>query len=118
MTNKRQLKKYVRYVCGDLAAEIIIASRLFDGYDRDTVNKIISDIASLQQTTLADMSFAFDRTSREFANRAEYRRALKAYHKAAYNRLFENFDNRVNEIVKEMNEATPQTVRDSFKKAE
>ena len=44
MTNKRQLKKYIHNVCGDLASEILIACQLFDGYDEVAVEKVIIDI--------------------------------------------------------------------------
>ncbi len=118
MTNKRQLKKYVKYVCGDLAAEIIIARHIFDGYDNKAVEKLVLDIAQLQETTLANISFAFDKAKHDFASAAEYRKALTTYRHTAYKKLLDEFHNGVEAIVKEMNAITPQTVRDTFKSAE
>ncbi len=115
MTNKRQLKKYVHYVCGDLAAEIILARRLFDGYDNDAVNNIIIEIAALQETTIANVSFDFDKVAKDFESRAAYHKALRAYNHTAYGKLVEDFHKGVGEIVKKMNEITPQQVRDTFK---
>lgn len=115
MTNKRQLKKYFRYVCGDLAAEIIVARDLFGGFDDEAVSKLIIEIADLQQGSLSRVNFSFDKSPKDFATKAEYNKALKAYHHTAYDKLLVEFDNSVEAIVKKMNEITPQEVRDAFK---
>lgn len=115
MTNKRQLKKYIHNVCGDLASEILIARQLFDGYDEVAVEKVIIDIAALQEDAIAKVSFAFDKAPSSFENEADYRKALKAYRRTAFAKLLVDFDYKVEEIVKQMNAITPQKVRDALK---
>lgn len=111
MANKRQLKKRISYVCGDLAADILFAARLFDGIDRGKVNEIVNEIAALQEDSRAKVSFSFDKSPRDFETRQAYRAARAAYNAAAFARLREEFSKRAMEIVKQMNEAVPADVR-------
>lgn len=115
MANKRQLKKEIRFVCGDLAAEILMARAIYPGFDNDTVVKIINDIARLQESAVSAVSFSFDKTPRDFADGAAYRKALNAYNKKAYAKLAEEFHKGVEAIVKEMNKAMPEEVRQANK---
>ena len=41
MANKRDLKKQIRYICGDLAAECLIAGEYVDGIDRKSMRAIV-----------------------------------------------------------------------------
>ncbi len=38
MANRRQLKKQIRYICGDVAAECAMAKYLIDGVNRETLS--------------------------------------------------------------------------------
>ena len=104
MANKRQLKKEIRFVCGDLAAEILMARAIYPGFDKDAVTKIINDIAHLQESAVSAVSFSFDKTPRDFA-----------YNKQAYAKLAEEFHKGVEAIVKEMNQAMPADVKEANK---
>lgn len=107
MTNKRTLKKIVRLYCGDLAAECAMAIDVFDGINVEKMLENIRDIARLQETTLANISFSFDKTPSDFENKALYRKALHAYNKAAFAKLQKDFNEQVQEIVKNMNACLP-----------
>lgn len=117
MANKRNLKKFVRNTCGSLAAEIILARAAFPTIERKAVHDIINDIAVLQSTTLAKISVAFDKKAKAFDNTAQYRKERKAYFNKAYTSLLDEFNTSVLEIVKKMNAALPQEVRDTIKAA-
>lgn len=109
--NKRQLKKRVSYVCGDLAADIILASYACDSIKRETVNEILNKIATLQEETRAKVSFSFDKTEKDFETPAEYHKARTAYNKKAFEKLRKEFGEKAMAIVKEMNAAVPADVR-------
>lgn len=117
MATKRQLKKSVRNTCGALAAEIILARAAFPSIDRKKVHDIIVEIASLQSTTLAKTSIAFDKAPRDYDNKAEYKKARRTYFDKAYTALLDSFDNAVAEIIKMMNAALPDDVRMAIKEA-
>lgn len=111
MANKRQLKKKISYVCGALAADIVLAEYASDKVDTATVNKILTEIAALQDESLAHASFSFDKTEKDFPTAHDYRRARRAYYAEAFKKLRTEFADKANAIVKEMNEAVPAEVR-------
>ena len=115
MSTKKQIKKNVRRVCGDLAAEILIASKVLKGFDEKDVAKIINEIAALQEKTVCNATFSFDKAPHDFENRADYNKARRAYFHAAYKKLEEDFRNSVLAIVKDMNAAMPADVKEANK---
>jgi hypothetical protein len=117
MANKRQLKKFVRNVCGDLATEILVSSYCDNRINRDNVNVIVCDIADLQAETIAHCSFSFDKSARDFENKADYRKARYAYNRQAYKQLLNKFNEGVKAVVKSMNQALPAEVKEENKKA-
>jgi hypothetical protein len=113
MANKRQLKKHVRYTCGDLAAEILIASHSIEEMDQEKAKEIVINIAALQVKSIKHVSFDFDKSFRDFDNKAAYKKARHAYFKKAYTKLINEFNDGVKQIVKDMNAALPQAVKDA-----
>ncbi len=108
MANKRLLKKNIRRVCGDLAAEIVYAASVNENFSTEKVCNIVKKIAELQVTALDMVTFSFDKSASEFDNRHEYNKARKAYNKKAYRNLCNKFDAAVQTIVKAMNDARPK----------
>lgn len=96
MSSKRKIKKQVRYTCGDLAAECILAKTLIPGVSADEMNGIIVEVAKLQEATLKKAGIASDKT--------------------AFHAVNAEFNKGVSEIVKMMNQALPQEQKDLNKK--
>lgn len=117
MANKRNLKKYVRYTCGALASEILLARAAFPTIQRKDVHAILSDIALLQSATITKASVSFDKKCSDFENRGQYNKARSEYYKLAYAKLFEQFNEGIENIVKKMNSALPAEVRAIIKDA-
>ncbi len=116
MANKRQLKKNISRVCGDLAADLILASYSVGGIDRDKVDNILVQIASLQSESRAKVSFVFDKVAKDFATVKEYKAARQAYNRAAFDRLSKDFAETATAIVKEMNTLIPAEARQAVSK--
>lgn len=117
MASKKDLKKKVRYMCGDMAAECIIAKTVVPGVDEATMKEIVIKIAKLQSATLRKISFAFDKVAKDYENNAQYKRARHEYMTKAYRSLSIEFNQQVASIVKEMNAALPQAQKDLNKKS-
>lgn len=111
MANKRQLKKRISYVCGNLAGDLILASYASKDIDRKTVNKILTDIATLQEDTRAKASFNFDKTVKAFDTVQAYNKARRDYNAKAFEKLRKDFSEQAMAIVKQMNELIPADVR-------
>lgn len=117
MANKRILKKQVKYICGDLAAECILAMKYIDGINESEMSDIVYKIAELQTSTLQRTSFSYDKTIADFESAHSYTIARTKYFKQAYNTLKKDFNNNVHEIVKLMNLQLPQSQKDANKEA-
>lgn len=117
MANKRDLKKEVRYICGGLATECLLAADYVKGVDRNVMRAIVGKIAALQANALQGVSFSFDKVASDFDSVADYNKERRAYYKAAFDSFRKKFNTRVQEIVKEMNAALPQEIKDANKEA-
>lgn len=117
MANKRELKKFIRNSCGAAADEMLLARSAFPSISRKAVYDVIQKLAALQGASLRLVSIAYDKTPRSFDSVAAYRADRAAYYRAAYNKLLEEFDAKMSEIVKDMNAALPDEVRQALKEA-
>ncbi|MDE5594801.1 MAG: hypothetical protein K2I89_04420 [Muribaculaceae bacterium] len=115
MASIRKTKKSIRYVCGDIAAELLIASHAIKDFNRNETVNIINDIASLQCDALAKCSFDFDKAKSDFENGKLYRSARRKYASAAFHKLNDEIGKRMQEIVDKMNAAMPQHIKDAAK---
>lgn len=112
MANKRNLKKNIYAVCGDLASDALLAACLFeDKVDREKINAIINEIAALQEDTLRLVSFGYDKGARDFASAADYHAARRKYFATAYSKLNKDFVERAIAIVDQLNEVVPEEAR-------
>ena len=82
MANKRNLKKAIRFACGDMAGECIFAENTIEGTDVAAWDQIILDIALLQEEAVNRVSVSFDKVPRDFENKKDYNKARRTYFKA------------------------------------
>lgn len=116
MSNRRELKKYVRTVCGDLAGITLDTAYAYDSVKPAQVREIVNDIAALQVETLAKVGVAFDKTPRSMEP-GQYRKARREYFRKAIRALLDEFNTKVEEIVRKINAALPADVRESLKES-
>ena len=118
MANKRDLKKYIKIVCGDIVGECVFAKFYFDGVDTEKMDEIIVRAAFLQTNTIDKVSVSFDKTLKSFEGNAKaYKVAHKAYYKECFKQLKAELNNEVEAIVAEMNKAITQEQKDANKTA-
>lgn len=115
MANKRQLKKSIRFICGDLAGECLLARQLMPNADKEKLNQAIIEIANLQDETLSNITFSFDKTPRDFSDKKAYNAAKYAYYHTAFSKLIDHFNDSVKQIVHLMNEALPNAQKEANK---
>ena len=108
MSSKRNLKKQIRYACGDIAGECIISSMVDERIDRKQMEAVVIKVAELQTSCLEKTNITFDKTPKDFDSIVDYRKAHRHYFAKAFASLRETFNKSVEEIVKEMNKALPK----------
>ena len=116
MANKRDLKKYILNLTGSLAFNCMYAAETVNGIDQEAADKVIDQISVLQQASLRRVSFAFDKKVADFDSRHAYNLARHAYNTQAYRVLVKEFNEKVAEIVKQMNALLPASQREINKK--
>ena len=117
MANKRDLKKQIKFICGDIACECIIARNFIPGVDVEKMNQNIFDVAILQTSTLKRVSFVYDKVASDFADKKQYLKAKRQYFAEAYKKLNSDFSDAINSIVKSMNDALTKEQKEANKKA-
>lgn len=103
MANKRQLKKAIRYACGEMAGECFFAQETFENTNPEDWDKIIINIALLQAEAVNRVSVDFDKVPRDFANGKEYKKARRTYFKAVEKALGNYMKEESEKIVDAMN---------------
>lgn len=107
MANKRQLKKQVRYICGDIAAECALAKYVVEGINREAMNETLCEIAALQEATLSRINVTFDKLPKDFENLKAYNKAKHEFTLKAFESINSEFSKGIQELVKKMNSALP-----------
>lgn len=108
MAKIRNFKKAVRYLASDLASETLLATEFVKGFDRAKTPDLIEKIAKLQAGALGKTKFAFDKTPRDFENKAQYNKAKRKYYREAFEKLNATVKDEAVKIVDEMNAAMPK----------
>lgn len=116
MANKRNLKKQIKYICGDLAGECIVAKHFIPGIDEAKMNEVAFEIASLQTTSIMRVSFSFDKVVADYESKKAYNIAKSKYFAEAYKKLISDFNQGVQSIVSKMNHALPAEQKEANKK--
>lgn len=103
MQSKRDLKKQVRYICGDLVGECLLIGEICPEEKLDEVNQLIVDLAVLQESTIAKSNFSYDKSAKDFGSSHEYKQAKSRYYRQAFTTLQKQFNAALSDAVHRMN---------------
>lgn len=116
MANKRDLKKQIKYLCGEVALHCILTRECVEGTDAEALNQLVLRAADLQEKSVKNVTFSFDKTPSQFENRAQYNKAARDYFHQAYKKFQSEFNKHIQEIVDSLNKAIPESQREQNKK--
>ncbi len=117
MSNKRNLKKSIKYACGNVAGECVYASLRLEGIDEEKIENIVCQVAMLQVTAVDKVTARFDKTRKDFADEKAYRKARRAYFKEYYAGVEKEFASSIDNIVKQMNDMLTPEQKEANKEA-
>ena len=116
MANKRNLKKFIQYTCGDVAGECLFAKYNFEGIDPEAMDNIILELADLQSNTIDKVSVYFDKVPKTYdGDRKAYRKERRNYFAKCYSELHKEFIDGIQDIVKKMNALLPKQQKEANK---
>ncbi len=116
MANKRNLKKQIRYICGEVALRCILTREFVEGIDAETLNNLVLELADLQENALKNASFSFDKAPADYESKSLYHKAHRNYYHQAYKKFHSEFNNHIQQIVDSLNKAIPAAQREHNKK--
>lgn len=108
MGNLRRLKKNIKYLCGDIASECIIAGTFIQEADEKKLADVVYKAAKLQTQSIRKVSVSFTKTPKDFANVKEYRKEKKKYFKNSFSALDSLFFKEADGLIAELNQALPK----------
>ncbi|MCM1292124.1 MAG: hypothetical protein NC111_00175 [Bacteroides sp.] len=117
MANKRELKKQIKYICGEVALECIITRECVENTDSEALNNLVIRLAELQEKSIKNATFSFDKTPKDFENKKAYHKAAYEYFHKAYASFYAEFNKQVQAIVDDLNKAIPAAQREANKQA-
>lgn len=116
MANKRDLKKQIKYICGEVALECIMTRECVPGVDPQTLNDLVIRTADLQQKSLKNATVSFDKVPSDFESVKAYHKAANQYFATAYKNFYKQFNAQIQAIVDQLNKAIPAEQREINKK--
>ena len=117
MANKRDFKKYVDALGASACDSMLAAYYEIKDADKDKIEKAIAKVLGAIGVAKSNADITFDKRVKEFGSLQEYSKAKKEFFKNLFRKIYEDFTNELNEAIKELNDAVPQSAKEENKSA-
>ncbi len=115
MANKREFKKYVEAI-GSSACEAMMETYYnVKGVDKTAIEKAMEKVLGAVGAAQANANIYFDKGMKAFGNAKEYSVEKKAFFKKLFDKITTDFNNEIDEALKQFNAAIPQEVKEQQK---
>ncbi len=115
MANKRNLKKLINASCQDLAAICLMLDGATVEPENDKMFQVAIKALQLRAKSSQRVSFAFDKSCKDFASVKEFNNAKRKYFASGYRTLYTEFEENLTALVKEMNALLPKARKEAGK---
>lgn len=115
MANKRIFKKYVNNVTATLINDMMATTYMFEGIDKDAVDKAIINLVKGNESALLKANVKFDKTLKGFESSKLYHQAKAKFYHDLYKKINKEFKECVNESLATFNNAFPAELKESLK---
>lgn len=115
MASKRDFKKYVDQLGSVVVDEMVSAYYNVKEVDRDKVSQAIEKVLGAIGRAKCNSNVFFDRGEKAFESKEAYSKAKKAFFVALFDKIITDFNEEVNQALKVINEALPESERERNK---
>lgn len=115
MANKREFKKNVEALGGELCENMMVTWYNVEGADKKAISNAIGKVLGGVEAARSHSNVFFDKGAKAFSNRHEYSKAKKAFFRQLFNKIIADYNQVINDALKEYNGALPQEVKDANK---
>lgn len=116
MANKRIFKKSVNKLTSALIQDMMTASVVFDGSDKEAVDKAIINLIKGSETAVVKANVKFDKGVKAFESKAEYSKAKAGFFHDVFKKLKKEYSECVDSAMATFNGAFPSDLKESLKK--
>ena len=117
MCNKRNFKKDVEGIGSSAINEMMVAYVNIKDVDRKGVAEAVEIVLGAMTSAKDEANICFDRGPRSFADSKEYSKARRAFFKALFAKIANDFNQNLEEALKKFNAALPESVKEAQKVA-
>lgn len=105
--NKREYKKAVEALGSGMCIEIFNIGATEKNVDAVKMQQAMSIVWNAMENTKRGANIFFDKRARDFENHLEYKKAKAVFFKNLFERLNSEFESKLEEALKLVNEAAP-----------
>lgn len=111
MTNKRDFKKFANALGSSVANEMMMAYYNVEGIDKKAVAEAVKKVIGAIEGAKNNANIFFDRGPKSFADRKEYAAAKRNFFRSLFQKIEKDFNDQINEALKEFNAAVPEAAK-------
>ncbi len=115
MVNKRDFKKYVDALGASVIEEMMFAYYNIEGADRKGISSAVGKALAAVENAKNNANRFFDRGAKSFADHKEYAAAKRNFFRQLFQKIEKDFNDQINESIKEFNAALPESVKQAQK---
>ena len=116
MANKRILKKSIDDLGNAMIEEMSIGYFNIENADKQLISSAINKILTAMNEAHKLCDVKFDKKHRDFESTKEYLQAKRSFIKENYDKLIADFNNLLEDALKDYNKAIPASEREANKK--
>ena len=118
MPNKREFKKYADALGASVVEEMMIAYYNVEGADRKAIGDAVGKVLAAIEDAKNKSNVYFDKGAQAFrGDMKEYAKEKRAFFRALFNKIENDFNDQINAAIKEFNAALPESVKRAQKEA-
>lgn len=117
MPNKREFKKFADALGASVVEEMMVAYYNVEGADKNAISDAVGKVLEAIESAKNNANVFFERGPKSFADHKEYATAKRNFFRSLFNKIEDDFNNEINEAVKQFNEALPESYKAAQKEA-
>lgn len=115
MGNKREFKKSAEAIGASVCESMMSTYYNVEGVDKSAIEKAIAKVLGAVGAAQSNANITFDKGAKAFDNLEAYSKAKKEFYKKLFVKISDDFNNELDEALKQFNAAIPAEVKEAQK---
>ncbi|MBD5217751.1 MAG: hypothetical protein HDS73_04580 [Bacteroidales bacterium] len=115
MANKREIKKYVNALGASICESMMSAYYNIKGVNKDAIEQAMGKVLGAIGAAKAHANLFFDKKEKDFADKKEYLAEKRAFFKALFAKIVNDYNEEIDAAMKQFNAAIPAEIKQQNK---